>query len=46
MPDDTIALRPLMNLTLSVDHRSMDGVQAAKFLAKIKERLEKPYFLL
>ena len=46
MPDDTIALRPLMNLTLSVDHRSMDGVQGAKFLAKIKERLEKPYFLL
>jgi pyruvate dehydrogenase E2 component (dihydrolipoamide acetyltransferase) len=46
MPDDTIALRPLMSLTLSVDHRSLDGVQGAKFLANIKERLEKPYFLL
>lgn len=46
MPDDTIALRPMMSLSLSVDHRSMDGVQGAKFLAAIKERLEKPYFLL
>ena len=46
MPDDTIALRPLMNLCLSVDHRSMDGIQGAKFLAIVKERLEKPYFLL
>ncbi|MFB0545937.1 MAG: 2-oxo acid dehydrogenase subunit E2 [Anaerolineae bacterium] len=46
MSDDTIALRPMMSLTLSVDHRSMDGIQGAKFLAEIKERLEKPYFLL
>ncbi len=46
MPDDTVALRPMMSLTLSVDHRSMDGIQGAKFLAAIKERIEKPYFLL
>jgi pyruvate dehydrogenase E2 component (dihydrolipoamide acetyltransferase) len=46
MPDDTIALRPTMSLTLTIDHRSMDGIQAAKFLAEIKERIEKPYFLL
>ncbi len=46
MPDDTIALRPIMSLTLTIDHRSMDGVQAAKFLAEIKERIEKPYFLM
>lgn len=46
MPDDTVALRPIMSLTLTIDHRSMDGVQAAKFLAEIKERIEKPYFLL
>jgi pyruvate dehydrogenase E2 component (dihydrolipoamide acetyltransferase) len=46
LPDDTIALRPMMSLTLTVDHRSMDGVQGAKFLAEIKARLEKPYFLL
>ncbi|GAB4538979.1 MAG: dihydrolipoamide acetyltransferase [Anaerolineae bacterium] len=46
MPDDSIALRPVMNLTLTIDHRSMDGVQGARFLAEIKERIEKPYFLL
>ena len=46
MPDDTIALRPMMSLTLTSDHRSMDGVQGAKFLAEIKEKIEKPYFLL
>jgi pyruvate/2-oxoglutarate dehydrogenase complex dihydrolipoamide acyltransferase (E2) component len=35
----------MMNLTLTVDHRAMDGVQGAKFLAEIKERLEKPDLL-
>lgn len=46
MPDDTIALRPMMNLTLSIDHRSLDGMQGAKFLAMVKERLEQPYLIL
>ena len=46
LPDDTIALRPMLSLTLAVDHRSMDGVQGAKFLAVVKERVEQPYFLL
>ena len=45
-PDNTIALRPMMSLTLTVDHRVMDGIQGAKFLAEVKARLEKPYFLL
>lgn len=46
MPDDSIGLRPLMNCTLSVDHRSMDGVQGAQFLALFKERLTHPYLLI
>jgi pyruvate dehydrogenase E2 component (dihydrolipoamide acetyltransferase) len=46
MPDDSIALRPLMNLTLSIDHRVLDGMLAAKFLAKVKARLEQPSLLL
>jgi pyruvate dehydrogenase E2 component (dihydrolipoamide acetyltransferase) len=46
MPDDTIALRPMMSLTLTIDHRSMDGVQGAKFLGEIRQRIEEPYFLL
>jgi pyruvate dehydrogenase E2 component (dihydrolipoamide acetyltransferase) len=45
LPDDTVTTRPMMNLTLTVDHRVMDGVQGAKFLAEIKERLEKPDLL-
>ncbi|MGQ9502346.1 MAG: 2-oxo acid dehydrogenase subunit E2 [Anaerolineae bacterium] len=46
MPDDTIALRPMMNLTLTVDHRVLDGVQGARFLSAVKEKIEKPYSLL
>ena len=46
MPDDSIALRPMMNMTLSIDHRSLDGMQGAKFLALVKERLEQPYLIL
>lgn len=42
LPDNTITVRPVMNLTLTVDHRVMDGVLGAKLLAEIKERLEKP----
>lgn len=46
MPDDTVVLRPVMNLALTVDHRVLDGVQAARFLSAIREKIEKPYFLL
>jgi pyruvate dehydrogenase E2 component (dihydrolipoamide acetyltransferase) len=45
LPDNTITPRPVMSLTLTVDHRVMDGVVGAKFLAEIKERLEKPDLL-
>ncbi len=46
MPDDTIALRPMMNLALSADHRVLDGVKAARFLGEIKGLLEAPALLL
>ncbi len=41
MPDESIALRPMMSLTLSVDHRCMDGIQGAKFLAEIKALIKR-----
>jgi pyruvate dehydrogenase E2 component (dihydrolipoamide acetyltransferase) len=41
-----LCLRQTMHLTLSVDHRVMDGVPAAEFLDRIVESLEKPYQLL
>jgi pyruvate dehydrogenase E2 component (dihydrolipoamide acetyltransferase) len=39
-------IRPVMKLTLSYDHRVVDGAPAAQFLARIKEYLEAPYKLL
>jgi pyruvate dehydrogenase E2 component (dihydrolipoamide acetyltransferase) len=32
----------LMTMTLSADHRVIDGLLAAKFLARMKEVLESP----
>lgn len=40
--DDAIAIRPIMYLSLSFDHRLVDGAQAAKFLSFIVDELEKP----
>jgi 2-oxoisovalerate dehydrogenase E2 component (dihydrolipoyl transacylase) len=37
---DMIAIRPIMNLGLSFDHRLNDGLQAARFVKDIKEMLE------
>ena len=41
-----LCLRHTLHLTLSVDHRVMDGVPAAEFLDRIVELLEKPFILL
>lgn len=38
--DDAIAIRPMMNLSLSIDHRILDGLAATRFLAAIKQALE------
>lgn len=39
-------VRPMMALSLSFDHRAMDGAPAAAFLARLKEILETPTLLL
>jgi pyruvate dehydrogenase E2 component (dihydrolipoamide acetyltransferase) len=39
---DTVVVRPMMNITLSVDHRLIDGLEAVQFLAAVKDNLEKP----
>ena len=46
LSDDQIGLRPMMNMTLSADHRVLDGIQAAKFLAEVKSYLETPSLML
>jgi pyruvate/2-oxoglutarate dehydrogenase complex dihydrolipoamide acyltransferase (E2) component len=38
--DDAIAIRPMVILGLSWDHRALDGALAARFLANIKKRVE------
>jgi pyruvate dehydrogenase E2 component (dihydrolipoamide acetyltransferase) len=37
---DVIAIRPIMNLTLTYDHRLVDGAYAGRFLRDLRERLE------
>jgi pyruvate dehydrogenase E2 component (dihydrolipoamide acetyltransferase) len=37
---DVIAIRPVMNLTLTYDHRLVDGALAGRFLRDLRERLE------
>jgi pyruvate dehydrogenase E2 component (dihydrolipoamide acetyltransferase) len=43
---DTIEIAQRMTLTLSCDHRVVDGVLGAKLLAEIKKLLEKPMGML
>jgi pyruvate/2-oxoglutarate dehydrogenase complex dihydrolipoamide acyltransferase (E2) component len=38
--EDAIAIRPMSYLCMSWDHRAIDGADAARFLASIKERIE------
>ncbi|WP_413379846.1 dihydrolipoamide acetyltransferase family protein [Alkalihalobacillus sp. 1P02AB] len=37
---DVIAVRSIVNLCLSLDHRVLDGLVCGRFLAKVKENLE------
>lgn len=38
--DDMIAVRHMVNLCLSIDHRILDGLIAGQFLKAVKERIE------
>jgi pyruvate dehydrogenase E2 component (dihydrolipoamide acetyltransferase) len=37
---DVIAIRPIMNLTLTYDHRLVDGALAGRFLQSLRQKLE------
>ncbi|HYF15496.1 MAG TPA: 2-oxoglutarate dehydrogenase complex dihydrolipoyllysine-residue succinyltransferase [Phycisphaerales bacterium] len=41
-----VAIRPMMYLALSYDHRIIDGAEAVQFLVKIKQAIESPERLL
>jgi len=38
--NDVIAIRPMMNITLTYDHRLVDGAYSGQFLRDLRERLE------
>jgi len=40
MGEDVIAIRSIMNLTLTYDHRLVDGALAGRFLRDVRERLQ------
>jgi len=44
--DHDLRIRDIMKMTLSVDHRVVDGVMAAKFINKIKYHLQNPKTLI
>lgn len=41
-----IAIRPMMNIQVTVDHRLIDGLLAAQFVTEIKHLLENPMSLM
>ena len=45
-PNDTIVVGHRMSLTLSCDHRVVDGALGAQWLAALKDLIEKPALLL
>jgi pyruvate dehydrogenase E2 component (dihydrolipoamide acetyltransferase) len=44
--DGAPAVRPMVTLTLTVDHRAVDGAEAAQFLKTVKTFLEEPALAL
>jgi pyruvate dehydrogenase E2 component (dihydrolipoamide acetyltransferase) len=40
--EDQAVIRPMVNVTLSYDHRVIDGAEAGKFLRTLKSYMEKP----
>ena len=44
--DGEICVRPIMNLSLTADHRVIDGSVAAQFLQRVKALMENPALLL
>jgi pyruvate dehydrogenase E2 component (dihydrolipoamide acetyltransferase) len=44
--DNEIVARQMMHVTMSCDHRVIDGATGAKFLQSFKKILENPLFLI
>jgi pyruvate dehydrogenase E2 component (dihydrolipoamide acetyltransferase) len=46
LEDDTIVVRSLMTLSLTFDHRVIDGAPAARFLAELRHALDSDEWLV
>jgi pyruvate dehydrogenase E2 component (dihydrolipoamide acetyltransferase) len=44
--DDAVVIRPIMTVTLSVDHRATSGAEGARLLESIRRHLEQPLLLV
>ena len=44
--EQTVQIRPQMTITLSYDHRVIDGAPAARFLQTLRQLLESPYLMM
>ncbi|MBI4968315.1 MAG: 2-oxo acid dehydrogenase subunit E2, partial [Rhodospirillales bacterium] len=44
--EGALAIATMMNVTLSVDHRAVDGVLGAQYLAAFKALIEDPIRLM
>lgn len=44
--EDKIVIKPILNITLSVDHRIIDGMTATRFINRVKDLLEKPFGII
>jgi len=44
--DDEVVVRQMMRVTMSCDHRVIDGATGAKFLQTVKKMLENPLYLV
>ena len=44
--DGAVRVRPQMKMTMSCDHRVIDGAQGARFLATLRGILEEPLLAL
>ncbi len=44
--DEEVLIRPMMTLTLSIDHRVLDGVIGAQFLQSLKNYIENPVTMI
>ncbi len=43
---ERLEIRPIMKISLSADHRTLDGAGGSRFLQRLKALLEEPYLLL